>query len=60
VRRVRIAVLVSAGLTCLAIVLPVSQAQKSEGAAALEKSIQPFFSKTCYVGHNALQKSESE
>src|SRR6185436_9621792 len=45
--------LISFGLTCLAAMLPVSRAQRSDTTTAFDKTVQPFLSSHCYVCHNA-------
>jgi hypothetical protein len=44
-------------LIWFAIGLPAPSAQKPERSGVFEKSIQPFFSETCYMCHNAELKS---
>lgn len=58
-RSLKISLLIIFCLTCVAIILPGSRAQKPEGAksraqksgnaAAFEKSVLPFFNDTCYL-----------
>ena len=52
----KISLLVSCGLTCVAVTLPVSRAQRSENTA-FDKTIRPFFSTHCFTCHNAQLKS---
>ncbi|MGH9833325.1 MAG: DUF1587 domain-containing protein, partial [Blastocatellia bacterium] len=56
-RWLKISVLILFCLSCLAIALPVSRAQKSDATAAFAKTVQPFFAEHCYSCHDAEQKS---
>ena len=53
----KILVMVSCGMTGLAVMLPVSRAQKAGRAVAFEKTVRPFFSRHCYACHNPELKS---
>ena len=53
VRTLKIIFLAAFSLTCLALLLPVSQAQKTSAALSFEKDIMPFIEENCAGCHNA-------
>ncbi|MEP7336811.1 MAG: DUF1592 domain-containing protein [Acidobacteriota bacterium] len=56
-RLLKLSLLAMFGLMCLAVLLPVSQAQRSQKSDGFKQTVQPFLAEHCIGCHDATSKS---